>query len=102
MYIAVDLPDYLLAREYSVWNAAVSALQFWTAYLEESSLNSALEQVFMTFFHMETRHTLHQYSDKSLFNHFMTTLNSAFEQKLALEDEGYKSGSENFDLPTPL
>ena len=32
----------------------------------------------------------------------MTTLNSAFEQKLALEDEGYESGSETFDLPTPL
>ena len=98
----MDLPDYLLTREYSVWNAAVSALQFWTADLEESSLNSSLEQVFMTFFHMETRHTLCQYSDKSLFGHFVTTLNSPFEQKLTLEDEGYKSGSENFNLPTPL
>ena len=84
MYIAMDLPDYLLAREYSVWNAAVSVLQFWTADLEESSLNSALEQVFMTFFHTETRHTLYWYSNKFLFSCFMTTLNSAFEQKLAL------------------
>ena len=25
-----------------------------------------------------------------------------FEQKLALEDEGYESGSENFNMPTPL
>ena len=32
----------------------------------------------------------------------MTTLNAAFESKLALEDEGYESGSENFDIPTPL
>ena len=31
----------------------------------------------------------------------MTTLNAAFESKLALEDEGYKSGSENFNIPTP-
>ena len=32
----------------------------------------------------------------------MTTLNAAFESKLALEDEGYESGSENFNIPTPL
>ena len=32
----------------------------------------------------------------------MTTLNAAFEWKLALEDKGYKSGSENFNMPTSL
>ena len=32
----------------------------------------------------------------------MTTLNAAFESKFGLEDEGYESGSENFDIPTPL
>ena len=32
----------------------------------------------------------------------MTTLNTAFESKLTLEDEGYESGSENFNIPTPL
>ena len=32
----------------------------------------------------------------------MTTLNAAFESKLALEDEGYESGSENFNIHTPL
>ena len=32
----------------------------------------------------------------------MTTLNAAFESKLALEDEGYASSSENFNIPTPL
>ena len=32
----------------------------------------------------------------------MTTLNAAFKSKLTLEDEGYKSGSENFNIPTPL
>ena len=31
----------------------------------------------------------------------MTTLNAVFEGKLALEDEGYESGSKNFNLPTP-
>ena len=32
----------------------------------------------------------------------MTTLNAAFKSKLALEGEGYESGNENFNLPTPL
>ena len=32
----------------------------------------------------------------------MTTLNAAFKSKLALEDEEYKSGSENFNIPIPL
>ena len=32
----------------------------------------------------------------------MTTLNTAFESKLASEDKGYKSSSENFNIPTPL
>ena len=32
----------------------------------------------------------------------MTTLNAAFESKLALEDKGYESGSENVNIPTPL
>ena len=41
-----------------------------------------------------------QQSDEVLFGHFMTTLNATFESKLALEDEGYDSGSENFNIPT--
>ena len=32
----------------------------------------------------------------------MTTLNAVFESKFALEDEGYESGSEYLNLPTPL
>ena len=32
----------------------------------------------------------------------MTTLSAAFESELALEDEGYERGSENFNIPTPL
>ena len=51
---------------------------------------------------MPSPHTLHQISDETLFGHFVTMLNAAFEQKLALEDEGYESGSENFNIPTSL
>ena len=47
-------------------------------------------------------HLLCQQSDEVLFSHFVNTLNAAFESKLALEDEGYESGSENFNIPTPL
>ena len=47
-------------------------------------------------------HLLCQQSDEILFDHFMTTLNAAFESNLALEDEGYECGSENFNIPAPL
>ena len=45
---------------------------------------------------------LHQQSEEVLFGCFMTTLNAAFESKLTLEDGGYESGSENFNILTPL
>ena len=35
-----------MAREYSIWNAAVAALQFWTADLKAHVLSSAIEQVY--------------------------------------------------------
>ena len=47
-------------------------------------------------------HLLCQQSEEVLFGHFLTMLKAAFESKLALEDEGYESGSENFNMPTPL
>ena len=47
-------------------------------------------------------HLLCQQSEEVLFGCFVTTLNAAFESKLSLEDKGYESGSENFNIPTPL
>ena len=47
-------------------------------------------------------HTLCQHSDEMLFGHFVIALNAAFNQQLSLADEGYKSGSDTIDLPTPL
>ena len=61
-----------------------------------------IEEVYSAFFYTASTHTLHQQSDKILFGCFVTTLNAAFEWKLALEDEGYESSSENFNMPTPL
>ena len=91
-----------MAREYFIWNAAVAALQFWTADLKAHILNSTIEQVYNAFFYSISMHLLCQQSDEILLGHFMTTLNAEFENKLALEDEGYESGSENFNIPTPL
>ena len=47
-------------------------------------------------------HTLCQQSDKTLFGCFVIALNAAFDQQLLLADEGYESGSDTIDLPTPL
>ena len=91
-----------MAREYSIWNAAVAALQVRTAYLETHIHSSAIEQVYNAFFYSTSMHLLCQQSDEILFSHFVTTLNTAFESKIALEDKGYESGSDNFNIPTPL
>ena len=91
-----------LAREYSIWNAAVAALQFWPAELKAHVLSSTTEQVYNAFYYTTSKHLLHQQSEEGLFSPFMTTLNAAFESKCTLEDEGYESGSENFNIPTPL
>ena len=98
-----ECTDYWpLAREYLIWNAAVAVLQFWTADPEAHILSSSIEQVYNAFFYTTSMHLLHQQSEEVLFGCFMTTLNTAFESKLTLEDEGCESGSENFNIPSPL
>ena len=47
-------------------------------------------------------HLLHNQPKEVLFSDFVTTLNDTFERELALADEGYESGSETSNLPTPL
>ena len=99
----MNTADYWpMAREYSVWNATVAALQFWTVDLEEHVLSSAIEQVYNAFFYSLSTHLLCQQFDGILFGCFVTTLIATFESKLALEDEGYESSSKNFNIPTPL
>ena len=100
----MNVTDYWpMAREYipsihSVWNAAVQALKFWTADLKTHVLRCAIEQVYNVFFYSTSKHLLPQQSDEVLFSCFVTTLNAAFESKLALEDEGYEI---SFDPATP-
>ena len=99
----MDTADYWpMARDYSIWNATIASLQFWTEDLDPVTLGRATEHVYTTFFYTPTSHTLCQQSDETLFGHFIITLNAAFNQQLSLGDEGYGSGLGTIDLPTPL
>ena len=89
-----------MVREYSIWNATIALLQFWTADLDPVTLGRATEQVYTTFFYSSSSHTLHQQSDEILLGCFAITLNAAFDQQLSLADEGYESGSDTVYLPT--
>ena len=73
-----------------------------TADLNMITLGTTTEEVYSVFIYTASTYTPHQQFHEILFGCFMTTLNSAFEWKLALEDEGYKTVSENFNIPTPL
>ena len=98
----MDPVDYwTMAREYSIWNVTVGALQFRTADLEAHMLSSTIKQVCNVFLYSTSMHLLCQLSDEILFVCFVTTMNATFESKLDLEDKGYESGSENFNIPTP-
>ena len=96
----MDTADYWwMAQEYSIWNAAIASLQFWTEDLNPVTLGRAMEHVYSTFFYTCMSHTLHQQSDEILFGHFIIALNAAFNQQLSLVDEGYKSVSEPLTYP---
>ena len=93
---------WLMTREYSIWNAAIASLQFWTEDPDPVALGIATECIYTTFFWTSTSHTLCQQSEETLFEHFVIALNAAFTQQLSLADEGYESGSDTVDLPTLL
>ena len=99
----MNITDYwLMVREYSIWNATIASLQFWTADLDPVTISRATEEVYPAFLYSSSSHTLHQQSDKILFGASMIALNAAFDQQLLLADEGYESGSDTIDLPTLL
>ena len=66
-----------MAREYSIWNAAIALLQFWMADFDPVTLGSTMEEVYSAFFYSSSSHTLRQQSEVILFGHFMITLNTA-------------------------
>ena len=88
--------------KYAIWNAAIASLQFWAEDLNPITLGIASERVYTTFFWTPTSHTLCHLPEDVLFGCFVIALNAAFTQQLSLADEGYKSGSDTVDLPTPL
>ena len=47
-------------------------------------------------------HLLCNQPEEVLFGCFMTTINATFNKELTLEDEGYESGSKNFNIPTTV
>ena len=99
----METVDYwLMAWEYSICNAAIASLHFWTEDLDPVTLVIASEWVYTTFFYTSTSQTLCQQSDETLLGCFIIALNAAFTQQLSLADEGYESGSDTIDLPTPL
>ena len=67
------------AREYSIWNATITALQFQMADLKPQTFSSAIEWVYTTFFSSTSAQQLRNISEEVLFGHFLTTLNDAFE-----------------------
>ena len=79
-----------------------SHIAIWTADLKAHVLSNAIEHVYSAFFYTTSMHLLYQQSEEVLFSCFVTRLNAAFESKLTLEDKGNESGSENFNIPTPL
>ena len=89
-------------HEYSIWNATVSALQFWIADLEPHILSNAIHQVYTAFFYSDYTQQIQNVPEDTVFGHYVTTLNDAFETELEQEDKGYDSGSESFNIPTPL
>ena len=91
-----------MAREYSIWNATIASLQFWTADLDPVTLGRAMEEVNSTFYYSSSSHTLCQQSDEILFGHFVISLNAALDWQLSPADEGYESSSDTIDFLTPL
>ena len=90
------------AREYSIWNIAVTALQIWMADLDPQTYSNAIEWVYTALFCSNSAQQLKTISEEVLFGHFVSTLNNTFERELTLRDKEYKSGSESLNIPTPL
>ena len=89
-------------REYTIWNAAVAALQLWTEDLKPHILSDAIERVYTAFFCSNSAQQLRNISEEVLFSHIVTTLNDTFEWELAQADDGYESESKSLNIPTPL
>ena len=76
----MDVTDYrLFAQEYSIRNAAVTALQFWMDNLNPLTLSNAIKRVYTAFFCSDSAQHLQYTAEEILFGHFVTALNNALE-----------------------
>ena len=99
----MDATDYwLMAQRIFHLECHYCFITVLTEDLDPVTLGIATECVYTTFFYTSTSQTLCQQSDETLFGCFIIALNAAFTQQLLLADEGYESGSDTIDLPTPL
>ena len=71
----MDATDYWpFTREYSIWNAAVTALQFWITDVNPQMLSNTIEWVYTIFFCSSSAQHLRNISEEILFSHFVTHL----------------------------
>ena len=76
----MNVTDYWpMAREYSIQNAVIASLKFWTAHPNPVTLGMATEEVYLAFFYSTSTRILCQQSDEILFGCFMLALNAAFD-----------------------
>ena len=77
--LSMDATDYWpMAREYSIWNATIASLQFWTEDLDPVTLGRATERVYTTFFYSPSSHTLCQQSNEILFDMLCNHIKCSF------------------------
>ena len=82
------------AREYSIWNAADVALQFWMADLEPQNLSNAIKWVYTAFFcSMSSQQLRHQkkYYSVTSWPLLMTHLNENLHWKMKVMTVGVKA-----------
>ena len=54
-FLIMDATEYLsFACKFSIWNASVAALQFWTEDLDPQTLSTTIEKVYTAFFYSES------------------------------------------------
>ena len=102
LHLQVNIMDathyWPFAWEYSIWNAAVAALQFWTADLEPHISQQCNKMSIHSFLPQQLCTATTKLSEEVLFSCFLTTLNDTLEIELVQEDESYESGSGSLNI----
>ena len=79
-FFIMNASEYLLiAHEFSIWNASVAVLKFWTEELDPQTISTTINRVYTAFFNSDSAQHLLHVEKEVLFSHFMKTLNGAFK-----------------------